>query len=161
MIASAMQRLLTAGQHSLWGSMLAAGAAYFAPMYEIFTVMMAFVAVDLVAGILASRKAHIPCNSRRLRQSVTKLVSYIAVMMLVYAAERAFSIDWLASYKFLGGFICFVELVSILENLATLTEKPVFLKIIRLIRGNAKEKHGTLVDDILDEKNKESPWTDK
>ena len=122
-------------------------------MYEIFTVMLAFVTVDLVAGILASRKAHIPCNSRRLRQSVTKLVSYIAVLMLIYAAERAFDIEWLASYKLLGGFICFVELISILENLATLTEKPVFLKIIRLIRGKAREKHGSIVDDIFNEKN--------
>ena len=59
------------------------------------------------------------------------------------------------TYKFIAGFIAIVEIISILENMAVITGNPIFLKIVRLIRGQAREKHGDLIGDILEEKNGE------
>lgn len=55
----------------------------------------------------------------------------------------------IGSYKWVVGFICLVEFISILENMATITGSPIFLKIIRLIRGTK----GNLIKEILEEKN--------
>ena len=37
--------------------------------------------------------------------------------------------------------------------MAVITGKPIFLKLVKLIRGKAREKGGDLVGDILEEKN--------
>lgn len=129
--------------------------AYFMPMYEVFAVLILFVTVDLAVGLLASRKRGIPCNSRRLRISVSKLSCYVIAVLLPYMAEKAFGIEWLASYKLIGGFIVLVEFISILENLAMLTEKLIFLKIIKLIRGKLKENNEETISNIVWEKNSE------
>lgn len=127
-----------------------AGAAYFAPVGDIFIVMILFVASDLVAGILVSRKQGIPCTSKRLRKTIAKLLCYMATVILLYLAEKTFSLEWMATHKFIGGFICMVELISILENLTIITEKRVFITIIKIIRGETSKN--PLTDAILNEK---------
>ena len=57
----------------------------------------------------------------------------------------------IGTYKIVAGFIAIVEIISILENMAVITGNPIFLKIVRLIRGKAREKHGDLFGDILEE----------
>lgn len=127
---------------------------YFAPLKETYIVTLLFVGADLIAGIVASSRRHIPRSSRRGRKSVEKLFCYLGAVSLAYVAEHAFGVDgWVSTYKIIAGFICLVEFVSILENMAIITEKPVFLKIVKLIRGKAREKHGSIVDDIFNEKN--------
>ena len=126
--------------------------AYFAPLYGIFVLMMLFVLADLVSGIVASSRKKIPRSSRRLRKSIEKTVCYLAAVMLAYTAEQALKLDWFIVHRTIAAFICVVEFISILENFAVITERPVFLKIITLIRGKAS-KADSLVGDILNEKN--------
>jgi len=125
---------------------------YFAPLYEIFVLMMLFVLVDLVSGIVASSRKKIPRSSRRLRKSLEKTLCYLGAVMLAYAAEQAFKVDWFIAHRAIAAFICVVEFISILENFAVITERPVFLKLITLIRGKASNAD-SLVGDILNEKN--------
>ncbi len=148
-----MTKFLTALQSPWYSVTTAAILAYLAPMYEIFAVMFGFVIADLITGIMASRKRRVACSSRRLRISIEKVFGYVGVLLLIYAAQRAFGAEWLCGEKVIGGFICLVELLSILENLATITERPIYLKLIKLIRGRAAQTHGSIVNDILDEKN--------
>ena len=61
-----------------------AALAYFSPLYEMFVVLMLFVAADLVTGILASKRRNIPRTSRRLRKSAAKLVNYILALVLAH-----------------------------------------------------------------------------
>lgn len=123
--------------------------AYLTPMREVFYCMLFFVVVDLITGITASYKNGIGRSSRRGRKSVIKLLCYMGSIMLAYVAEHTFAGDGVGSYKFVGGFICLVEFISILENMATITGNPIFLKIIKLIRGTK----GDVVNEILNEKN--------
>lgn len=125
---------------------------YLTPMYELFIVMFIFVTVDFVTGIIASNKKQVPRSSRRLRKSANKLVAYISAIMLAFMAEQAFQVEWFASHRYIGAFICIVELISILENFAVITEHPFFTKLIKLIRGKASNAD-KLIKEILDEKN--------
>lgn len=123
--------------------------AYLTPMREVFYCMLFFVIIDLIVGIVASSKNGIGRSSRRGRKSVGKLFCYMGAILLAYVAEKTFTGDGIGSYKWIGGFICLVEFISILENMATITGNPIFLKIIRLIRGSK----GDIIKEILDEKN--------
>ena len=129
-----------------------AALAYFSPLYEMFVVLMLFVAADLVTGILASKRRNIPRTSRRLRKSAAKLVNYILALVLAYAAERAFDVEWFVAHRAIGAFICAVEMLSILENMAVITAHPVFLAIVKWFRGKAAAKDD-LVRELINEKN--------
>lgn len=128
---------------------LVAILAYMSPIAEIFVVMLLFCLSDLITGIWASRINGIATSSRRARKSVAKLLCYMCAIMLSFSAERAFGVNF-ASYKMIGGFICLVEFLSILENLTTISGNPVFMKIIDVIRGGSKS---SVIVDILNEKN--------
>lgn len=123
--------------------------AYLTPMREVFYCMLFFVIVDLIVGIVASSRNGIARSSRRSRKSIGKLLCYMGAILLAYVAEHTFAGDGIGSYKYVGGFICLVEFISILENMATITGNPIFLKIIMLIRGTK----GDIINDILNEKN--------
>ncbi len=129
-----------------------AALAYFSPLYEMFIVLMFFVLVDLITGIVASNRRGIPRSSRRLRKSAAKLVSYLSALVLAYAAERAFKVEWFVAHRAIGAFICAVEFLSILENMAVITDNPVFLRIVKWIRGKASNSNN-MINEILDEKN--------
>lgn len=129
-----------------------AAVAYFSPLYEMFVVMMFFVLADLISGIIASNKRGVPRSSRRLRKSVVKLVCYISAIMLAFSAEQAFQVEWFVAHRAVGAFICAVEFISILENFAVITGRPVFLKIIKWIRGKWSN-NDNIINEILNEKN--------
>lgn len=136
-----LYHILTGAAVSLW--------AYLMPMKEVFYCMLFFVFIDLIAGIAASTKNGIGRSSRRARQSVIKFLCYMGAVLMAYVAEKTFAGEGVGSYKFVGGFICLVEFISILENMATITGNPIFLKIIKLIRGTK----GDTINEILNEKN--------
>lgn len=138
----------------MWQAILKAALAiglYFSPVQEIFVLMIGFVAVDLVTGLIASRNRRIPRSSRRLRKSVLKVLCYIAAVLLAFWAEQVLQIEWFASHRFIAGLICVVEFISVLENLAVISGHPVFLKIIKLIRGKASQDN--VINEIINEKN--------
>lgn len=141
---------------SVWGWLLALTAT-FADLAGVYYLMLMIAFADLVTGLWASHRRKIPRTSHRLRKSVEKLLCYGGVIYLFYEFEVRLGLDWefLCSYKVIAGFIYLVELISILENMAIITANPIFLKIVRLIRGKAKEKGGSLAADLATEKNEE------
>jgi hypothetical protein len=82
---------------------------------------------------------------------VLKILCYIAAVLLAFWAEQVLQIEWFASHRFIAGLICVVEFISILENLAVISGHPVFLKIIKLVRGKASQDD--VVNEIINEKN--------
>lgn len=131
--------------------MLLAIVVYFSPVKEVFLLMLGFVGFDLLTGIMASRNRNVPRSSRRLRKSVVKVTCYIAAVLLAFWAEQALALEWFATHRFIAGFICVVEFVSILENLAVISGHPVFLKIIKIVRGKASADD--VIKEIINEKN--------
>jgi hypothetical protein len=128
--------------------------AYFLPLKGVYELILAIVIFDFVTGLWASKINKIPCSSKRLRKSIYKLLGYLIIIWLFYKFEVEVGIqEWLCTYKLVAGFIFITEVISILENLALITNNKIFIKIIKLIRGKASDKD-KVVGEILEEKNK-------
>lgn len=134
---------------------IAAVVIYLTPLYGVFWLMLILLIADFFTGIGASAKQHIPRSSKRLRRSVSKMLCYFGIIYLFWEFETQLGVDWVATYKFIAGFIFLVEIISILENMFVITEHPVFAKLIKIVRGKAASYHkdGSLLEDILNEKN--------
>lgn len=136
---------------------IAGAIIYLAPLHGVFWLMIIMLVADFLTGIAASAKQHIPRSSKRLRRSASKMLCYFGIIYLFWEFETQLGVDWIATYKFIAGFIFLVEVISILENMFVITEHPVFAKLIRVVRGKAASHHkeGSLLEDILNEKNEE------
>jgi len=141
----------------MWQTLLKLGLAlvvYFSPVKEIFVLMMAFVAADLVLGIMAARFRNVPRTSRRLRKSVAKVLCYIVAVLLAFYAENVLQVEWFVAHRYIAGLICVAEFISILENLAIISGNPIFLKIIKLVRGKASAGD-EVIKELINEKNED------
>ena len=135
---------------------IAAALTYLAPLYGVFWLMFVLLIADFATGVAASTKQHIPRSSKKLRRSASKCLCYFGIVYLFWEFEITLGVeDLFCTYKLIAGFIFIVEIISILENMFIITEHPVFAKIIKYIRGKAAshQKEGSLLDDILSEKN--------
>lgn len=134
---------------------LSAVLTYLTPLHGVFWLMIILLLADFLTGIGASAKQHIPRSSKRLRRSASKMLCYFGIIYLFWEFEQQLGMEWIATYKFVAGFIFIVEVISILENMFVITEHPVFAKLIKLVRGKASSHHkeGSLLEDILNEKN--------
>lgn len=120
--------------------------AYFTPVREIIHVMLIFLAIDTISGIWASLKAREKFESKKLRKTINKFLWYTIAVMLAWMMERTFSLNWTYLTNIIGGFICFVELKSIFENITRITDEPVFLKLSKIIK-RIGTKHIKEIDD--------------
>ena len=134
---------------------VAAILTYITPLHGVFWLMIILLIADFLTGVGASAKQHIPRSSKRLRRSASKMLCYFGIIYLFWEFERQLGMDWIATYKFVAGFIFLIEVISILENMFIITEHPVFAKLIKIVRGKAASHHkeGSLLEDILSEKN--------
>lgn len=128
--------------------------AYFAPIQNEIILLMIVVTADFITGLSVSYKMKIPRSSSRFKNSIVKIFCYFGAVFIFWQFEIRLDLELInGTYKMITGFIALVEIISILENMAIITENPIFLKIIKLIRGKAAQKGGSLVEDIFNEKN--------
>jgi len=121
--------------------------SYLSPVKEIVHVLLIFIAVDFISGVWASRKRREKIESRRFRKTLTKFLWYTVALILSYMMERTFHLSWSNLSGIVGGFICFIELKSIFENITVITGEPVFLKILNLIRRRGSKAMEDLSED--------------
>ena len=141
---------------------LAAVLTFFAPLKDVYVLLLIIVGFDFITGVMASVKRKVPRSSSRFKNSVIKMFCYFGAVFIFWQFEERLDLEYIhGSYKLIAGFIALVETISILENMAVITANKIFLKIVRLIRGKAAEKGGSLIDDILNEKNPDKEKEDK
>jgi len=126
--------------------------AYFTPIREIVHVMLIFLTIDTISGIWASIKAKQKFESRKLQKTILKFLWYTVAVMLAWMMEKTFSLGWANLASITGGFICFVELKSIFENITRITDDYVFLKILKIIR-----RIGSKYINEINDKDKSTP----
>lgn len=113
--------------------------AYFSPIREVVHVMLIFLFIDTVSGIWASLKQGERLQSKKLRKTVYKFLWYTVAVMIAWMMEKTFALGWTNMANIVGGFICFVEIKSIFENITRITDEPVFMKILKLFRKKGAE----------------------
>ena len=127
--------------------------AYFTPISEMVIVMLIFLLLDTISGIWASLKKGEKLESHKLRKTVYKIVWYTVAVMLSWMMEKTFFLTWSNLASLVCGFICFVELKSIFENVTSITNEPVFLKILKIIKRKGSETLNELGEDDEPTKN--------
>jgi len=121
--------------------------SYFAPVKDIVHVLLIFIAIDFLSGLWAARKRGEKLESRKFRKTLTKFLWYTVALILSFMMEKTFHLSWSNLSGIVGGFICFIELKSIFENITHITGEPVFLKVFHLIRKMGSKTIDGLEDD--------------
>lgn len=112
-------------KHAAW-LLLEWLAIYLAPMLGIIGAVGAVVVFDLVTGVLAAKKAGTYSGSKGLRRSVPKFAGYFIGVLTANLIQNLYFPDF-PVVKFVGGFIIWVEVKSINENI----EKTTGLNIVQ------------------------------
>lgn len=94
--------------------------------------------IDLVTGLFKATKNGVKIESGKLRSSVNKLIIYFIVMLiggcLVYSGESAVG-------SLFTIFLCLVEGISVLENLAAIFPNSTFIsKLSKFLNHRLDEK---------------------
>lgn len=156
-----MDNFLKVGRHiasaaSTVNGWVAAAIMYLTPLHGIFWIVFILIVADFISGLAASAKRKIPRSSKRLRKSISKALCYFGTIYILWEIESKIGVEeWICTYKIIAAHISITEFVSVLENMAIITENPIFIKLIKIIRGKAaqSEKTGSLIEDIIEEKN--------
>ena len=88
-------------------------------------VALVFNATDLVTGIISSLKEH-NLQSSKLRDGIFKKVGFLicyflALMIDLYGSEIGFHLN-VELLPVVLGFVCLTETISVIENLAKITD---------------------------------------
>jgi hypothetical protein len=132
---------------SLWLNLAILFVAYFRPISDMVHVMLIFLALDTVSGIWASIKEGNKLESHKLRKTVLKFLWYTIGVMAAYMMEHTFKLAWTSLASITAGFICFVELKSIFENVTRITNEPIFQRILKLLKRKSSETISEITDD--------------
>lgn len=128
---------------------------FFLPVREMFHVLFLLLLVDIITGILASRKNKQAFTSDKARSSFYKLLVYLIVLCLMFIVEKAIGLN--ITLKVLFSVSYAIEFVSISANLLILRPN---MPILRLISGaligeisNKMNMDKDKVEEILENKN--------
>jgi len=131
---------------SLWSKFAILFVAYFTPIAEMVHVMLIFLALDTISGIWASLKEGGKLESNKLRKTVLKFMWYTIAVMSAWMMEHTFKLSWTSIASLTAGFICFVELKSIFENVTRITNEPIFKRILKLLKKKSTETITEITD---------------
>ncbi len=125
--------------------------AYFTPIAEMVHVMLIFLAVDTISGVWASIKEGHRVESAKLRKTVLKFLWYTVAVITAWMMEHTFKLAWTSLAGITAGFICFVELKSIFENITRITNEPVFERILKFLKKKSTDTIQEIADDQEDD----------
>ena len=102
---------------TLLNSILASIIGVVAPLKAIILIIVAAVFVDFMLAIYNAWKKGIPITSRKMYQTVPKLLIYVSVIVIIYYANVFVFEVPMDLHKIVGGFILLTEFKSIDENI--------------------------------------------
>lgn len=103
---------------------------YFAGTYSTIVAIGFFVFCDMITGSMASYKRGEKFSSSKLKNTVFKFIAYGIAVFVAHVIEKQFIPDF-PSIKIIGGFIAYIELKSINENIEAITGINLFGSVIK------------------------------
>jgi len=125
--------------------------AFLVPFKSLLYMAILFTALDLITGVWASIRRKVPFQSVKLYRTINKMIAYPLAIIVVAIFQTTLKLQGLYLVNITSGMIALVELVSIFENCYTITDEPVFKKIIKMISKKYYNKMG-IDDDKKDNK---------
>lgn len=127
--------------------------AFVLPIKSVFISIYILLFIDFITGIWASVKQEQTITSKRMRDSINKIIAYTITVLGVLLLEQRL-LQGFPLVSFIGCFVGIVEAYSICENLYKATELPIFknlMSITSLGRSVAVQK---AIDYLKSFKNK-------
>lgn len=109
--------------------------AVFAPIRAAVLVAGVLITLDFVLGIAAALKLKEPITSKRMSDTVGKLIAYESTVCIAFLMQHYMMGDLLPVVNVACTYLAIVEGTSVLENLETLTGQPVLSGIIDKLNG--------------------------
>lgn len=129
---------------------LFASLAVFLPIKELMLTIGFLVGADLVVGLWKAIKTKQRIRSRRMSDTITKLLLYQLAIMSGFLIETFIISELIPITKLIATVIAIIEFKSIIESIETVTGKDLWSKI-KVIIGRKSED---ITDAMTDGKDK-------
>jgi hypothetical protein len=124
--------------------------AVFLPIKELMLTIGFLVAADMVVGIWKAIKLKQRIRSRRMSDTITKLMLYQLAIMSGFLIEKFIIIELIPITKLIATVIAIIEFKSIVESIEAVTGKDIWSKL-KVIIGRKSED---ITDAMTDGKDK-------
>ena len=126
---------------SLLNTIVASVIGVIAPLKAIVLIIVAAVFIDFALAIYHALKKGIPITSRKMYQTIPKLLIYISVIVIVYYSNIYIFEVPMDLHKIVGGFILLTEFKSIDENINLILGFSLFSQLTDFLsRGKNSSK---------------------
>jgi hypothetical protein len=126
---------------SLLNTIVASVIGVIAPLKAIVLIIVAAVFIDFLLAIYHALKKGIPITSRKMYQTIPKLLIYISVILIVYYSNIYIFEVPMDLHKIVGGFILLTEFKSIDENINLILGFSLFSQLTDFLsRGKNSSK---------------------
>ena len=129
---------------------LFASLAVFLPIKELMLTIGFLVAADLVVGVWKAIKTGQRIRSRRMSDTITKLLLYQLAIMSGFLIETFIISELIPITKLIATVIAIIEFKSIVESIEAVTGKDLWSKIKTIIGRKSED----LTDAMTDGKDK-------
>ncbi len=127
-----------------------AGLAVFLPIKELMLTIGFLVGADMVVGIWKALKLKQRIRSRRMSDTITKLLLYQIAIMSGFLIETFIISELIPITKLVATVIAVIEFKSIIESIESVTGKDLWSKIKTIIGRKSED----ITDAMTDAKNK-------
>ena len=127
-----------------------ASLAVFLPIKELMLTIGFLVSADLVVGLWKAIKIGQRIRSRRMSDTVTKLLLYQLAIMSGFLIETFIISELIPITKLIATVVAIIEFKSIIESIEAVTGKDLWSKIKTIIGRKSED----LTDAMTDGKNK-------
>jgi len=124
--------------------------AVFLPIKELMLTIGFLVGADMIVGIWKAIKLKQRIRSRRMSDTITKLMLYQLAIMSGFLIEKFIIIELIPITKLIATVIAIIEFKSIVESIEAVTGKDIWSKL-KVIIGRKSED---ITDAMTDGKNK-------
>lgn len=130
---------------------------YITPIHSFLITIYILLFFDLVTGIAKAIKKNDKITSKRMRDSVVKLIFYSIAVFISYQVDRTLISDnGLILTKLTGGYIMLIEFQSNIENISSLTGVDIWMavkdKIVHYFTNKLPTQEGIDARKIEDDK---------
>ena len=129
---------------------LLASLAVFLPIKELMLTIGFLVAADMVVGIWKALKLKQRIRSRRMSDTVTKLLLYQIAIMSGFLIESFIISELIPITKLVATVVAVIEFKSIIESIESVTGKDLWSKIKTIIGRKSED----ITDAMTDGKDK-------
>jgi hypothetical protein len=127
-----------------------AGLAVFLPIKELMLTIGFLVAADMVVGIWKALKLKQRIRSRRMSDTITKLLLYQIAIMSGFLIETFIISELIPITKLVATVVAVIEFKSIIESIESVTGKDLWSKLKAIIGRKSED----ITDAMTDGKNK-------